>query len=349
MHSAFCKYRLDFRFTAITSRDRMRVKDTYFIKIWDKDSSCFGIGEAAVFKGLSSDDIPDYEEILRKVCGDIDRYVSAPELLNSYPSIKMGIETAIRDLRNGGRRLIFLSGWTSGDAPIVINGLVWMGDKSLMGNRIRKKADEGFNCIKIKIGGIDFNDELDLLRLVRRLCPEVQLRLDANGAFSPDDAMTKLSKLSEFGIHSIEQPIRQGQWDAMEYLCRNSPIPIALDEELIGLNDTDSKIKMLDSIHPHYLILKPTLCGGFHGSDEWIQLASERNIRWWATSALESNIGLNAIAQWVSTKSSEIPQGLGTGQLYYNNIPSPLTLCGENLWYNEKEGWEMPELEWIEC
>lgn len=349
MFASYCKYQLDFRFTAITSRDRMRKKDTYFIKIWDSEPSCFGIGEAAMFKGLSCDDIPGYEDKLREVCAEIDRYASHPELLNEYSSIKMGVETAVNDLKNGCRRLIFPSEWSEGKSSITINGLVWMGDKELMAERINDKVKAGFHCIKLKIGGINFNDELDLLRLVSEICPDVELRLDANGAFTPENAMERLSALSAFDIHSIEQPVRQGQWKVMGELCRKSPIPIALDEELIGLNSGKLKREMLDAIRPQYIILKPTLCGGFHGSDEWIALAEERNIGWWATSALESNIGLNAIAQWVSTKHPTLPQGLGTGQLYFNNIISPLNLRGENLWYDRNAEWKIPDLEWIEC
>lgn len=349
MKASWCKYQLNFRFLAITSREKLRMKDTYFIKVWDDDPERFGLGEAALFRGLSCDDRPDYEEVLANVCHDVDTYATNPALLNEFPSIKMGVETAVRDLNNGGKRQIFRSEWSEGKSEITINGLVWMGDKSIMAERIMEKARAGFHCIKLKIGGIDFDEELGLLRLVREVCPEVEIRLDANGAFTPQNAENRLARLAAFDVHSIEQPIRQGQWKAMAKLCRNTPIPIALDEELIGLNSLSLKREMLDSVKPQYVILKPTLCGGFAGADEWISLAEDRGIGWWATSALESNIGLNAIAQWVATKEATLPQGLGTGQLYHNNIPSPLTIHGDLLSYNKELKWEIPELAWNQC
>lgn len=347
LKAEWCKYVLDFRFTAITSRERMRHKDTYFIKISNADNPrCFGIGEAALFRGLGCDDRPDYEEKLSEVCGDIDRYAGCPALLADYPSIRFAVETATSDLANGGRRIIRESAWTRGESSILINGLVWMGDREMMRRRIAEKLDAGFSCVKIKIGGIDFEEEISLLDFIRHEAPSVQLRLDANGAFSPSEALEKLQRLSAFDIHSIEQPIRAGQWEEMRRLCETSPIPIALDEELIGLNDTRSKINMLDSIRPQYIILKSSLAGGIEGSEEWIKLASERNCGWWVTSALESNIGLNAIAQWVATLEPHIPQGLGTGQLYENNIPSPLSLHGDRLVYTDPAKWEIPQLQW---
>ena len=347
MKATWCKYLLDFRFTAITSRERMRQKDTYFIKLCNSGAEdTFGLGEAGLFRGLSCDDRPDYEEKLSEVCRDIDRYAANPALLADYPSIRFGLETAMRDLQNGGRRIIFPSKWTAGESALTINGLVWMGDSELMRERIALKLADGFSCVKIKIGGINFDEELELLKFIRQEAPDIQLRLDANGAFRPDEAIGKLNQLARYDIHSIEQPIRAGQWEAMNRLCRTSPIPIALDEELIGINDREGKIRMLDAIRPAYIILKPTLTGGFEASEEWIALAGERNCGWWATSALESNIGLNAIAQWVATLNPSLPQGLGTGQLYHNNIPSPLTLHGEKLSYSPDGKWTIPELEW---
>ncbi len=347
LKAAWCKYRLDFRFTAITSRERMRHKDTYFIKIYDAGApATFGIGEAALFRGLSCDDRPDYEDRLSEVCRDIGRYAAAPSLLADYPSLRFAVETAAADFAGGCRRTIRASAWTRGESSIVINGLVWMGDRELMCRRIAEKLEAGFTCVKIKIGGIDFDEELSLLDFVRREAPHVQLRLDANGAFRPSEALERLKRLSDFDIHSIEQPIRAGQWEEMHRLCSTSPIPIALDEELIGLNTTEEKIRMLDSIRPAYIILKPTLTGGMEASEEWIRLAAERDCGWWATSALESNIGLNAIAQWVATLNPTMPQGLGTGQLYDNNIPSPLRLTGDRLTYAGSEAWEIPNLQW---
>lgn len=327
----------------------MKQKATYFIRLSETglDDTHFGLGEAGLFRGLSCDDRPDYEMKLAEVCTHIDRYAADPSLLRDYPSIRFAIETAINDFNNGCRLTIYPSAWTRGDKSITINGLVWMGDRELMRQRIAEKLADGFKCVKIKIGGINFNEEIDLLRFVRSQAPDIELRLDANGAFSPDEAIGYLNRLADFGIHSIEQPIRAGQWDEMHRICRESPIPIALDEELIGINSIDDKRRMLDRVRPQFIILKPTLIGGFEASAEWIDLASELDCGWWVTSALESNIGLNAIAQWVATLDSNMPQGLGTGQLYDNNIPSPLTLSGEKLLYAPDKHWEIPELPWI--
>lgn len=325
----------------------MRQKDTYFIRLTDSgQEGIYGLGEAGLFRGLSCDDRPGYEKKLTEVCRNIDRYATHPSLLADWPSIRFAVETAVRDLSNGGRRLIYPSAWTDGNDEITINGLVWMGDRDEMRRRIATKLSEKFRCVKVKIGGIDFNEELSLLDFIRREAPEVQLRLDANGAFSPSEAPEQLERLAKFGIHSIEQPIRAGQWAEMHRLCEHSPIPIALDEELIGINSADEKGRMLDTIRPAYIILKPTLAGGFEGSEEWIRLALERDCGWWATSALESNIGLNAIAQWGATLNTSMPQGLGTGQLYHNNIPSPLYLQGDKLRYRSGDEWKIPSLQW---
>lgn len=363
MKASWCKYRLDFKFTAITSREKMRHKDTYFIRVSHNgttssgihneaernygESRIFGLGEAGLFRGLSCDDRPEYEKKLSEVCGDIDRYTDSPELLADYPSIRFAVETATRDLSSGGKRIIFPSPWTEGKSSITINGLVWMGDAGEMRRRIKTKLDDECKCVKIKIGGINFDDELKLLEEIRLLAPDIELRLDANGAFSPTDAIDRLRLLSQFRIHSIEQPIRARQWDEMKRICNESPIPIALDEELIGLNRIEEKRQMLTSIKPQFIILKPTLCGGFGGSEEWIRLTKECGTGWWVTSALESNIGLNAIAQWTATLGSDMPQGLGTGLLYHNNIASPLTLLGDKLTYNAAMQWEIPDLKWI--
>lgn len=325
----------------------MREKDTYYIKLCNPGSEeTFGLGEAGLFRGLSCDDRPDYEDKLSEVCRNIDRYAASPGLLRDYPSIRFAVETAVRDLRNGGRRIIFDSPWTEGESTLTINGLVWMGDRELMRERIASKLEAGFSCVKVKIGGIDFDEELSLLSFLRQHAPDIQLRLDANGAFPPGEALQRLERLARFNIHSIEQPIRAGQWREMADICRLSPIPVALDEELIGLNTTDVKRQMLEEIRPAYIVLKPTLTGGIESSEEWIALAGDVDCGWWATSALESNIGLNAIAQWLATQKPTMPQGLGTGQLYNNNIPSPLHLSGENLSYSPRVEWEIPQLKW---
>lgn len=345
IHASWSKHRLDFRFTAVTSRDRLTHKDTYFVRVTDDSRpGVSGIGEAALFRGLSVDDVPDYETTLDKACRDISRLSrSGLEELAHYPSIRFGIETALLDFARGGMMDLFDNAWSRGEDSMRINGLVWMGDKATMLRRIDEKLASGFSCIKIKIGGIDFESELELLRHVRGIAPGVEIRLDANGAFAPYEAPEKLDALARFDIHSIEQPVRAGQWSEMSRICRESPIPVALDEELIGLHDIESRERMLDTIRPAYIILKPSLTGGFASSDRWISSASERGIGWWATSALESDIGLNAIAQWTASHSPLMPQGLGTGQLYSNNIPSPIRVRSERIFYDTSLKWILPD------
>lgn len=336
------KYNLQFRNPAITSRATMLEKETYFIKIWDETNpNIYGIGECAIFRGLSADDDLNYEAHLKRICNNINQ-ISPKGIEQS--SIRFGVETALNDLANNGQRIIFNSNWLDGYNPIPINGLVWMGNQSEMLNRIIEKIEAGFSCIKLKIGGIDFNKEIKLLRFIRGnfSADDLQIRLDANGAFAPENALEYLDKLSKYSIHSIEQPIKQGQWSAMAEICQKSPIPIALDEELIGINEFSLKEKMLSTIKPHYIILKPSLCGGFLGSNEWIELANKHSIGWWITSALESNIGLNAIAQWVATLNTKMPQGLGTGNLYINNIPSPICQIDDVLTYDKNLSWQIP-------
>lgn len=349
MKAAYARYTLRFKEPAITSRSTMTVKDTYFIKLWDEaDPSHFGIGECALFKGLGADDVPNYEATLAHLCRCIGE--DSPCDISSYSSIRFGLDTALLAYQNGNPFTPLPSPFTEGRESIIINGLIWMGDAEVMTRRITEKLEKGFSCIKLKIGGIDFNRELEILDKLRcAFSPErLTIRLDANGAFSPDDAMERLNRLAVLDIHSIEQPIRQGQWDKMAYLCANTPIPIALDEELIGIDSLIDKRKMLTYIAPQYIILKPALCGGLSGATEWMQIAEQKNIGWWVTSALESNIGLNALAQWVACLDVDMPQGLGTGQLYENNIPSPLTLDGERLSYHADKQWELPDLNWIE-
>ena len=336
------KYNLQFRNPAITSRATMLEKETYFIKIWDETNpNIYGIGECAIFRGLSADDDVNYEAHLKRICDNINK-ISPKEIEQS--SIRFGVETALNDLANNGQRIIFNSNWLDGYNPIPINGLVWMGNQSEMLNRIIEKIEAGFSCIKLKIGGIDFNKEIKLLRFIRGnfSADDLQIRLDANGAFTPENALEYLDKLSKYSIHSIEQPIKQGQWSAMAEICQKSPIPIALDEELIGINEFSLKDKMLSTIKPHYIILKPSLCGGFLGSNEWLELANKHSIGWWITSALESNIGLNAIAQWVATLNTKMPQGLGTGNLYINNISSPICQIDDVLTYDKNLSWQIP-------
>lgn len=343
LRAAWSRHRLDFRFEAVTSRDRLRWKDTYYIKVWDPTRpECFGLGEAALLRGLSADDRPGYEEMLGRVCRDLPD----PCALGEWPSIRMGLETALLDLHNGGKRIVYDSEWAEGRGAMRINGLVWMGSAQQMEERMARKLEDGFSCIKIKIGGIDFGRELEMLARLREMAPGVELRLDANGAFTPAEAPGRLEALARYDIHSIEQPIRQGQWAEMARLVERSPIRIALDEELIGITDRAMRRTMLSMIKPHFIIIKPTLTGGFTASADWIEAAREAGAGWWVTSALESDLGLNAIAQWTATYGPTLPQGLGTGQLFTNNIPSPLTLRGERLSLDPTRRWQIPELEW---
>lgn len=319
---------LRFKETAITSRDRMREKLTYLVKLTDTDRpGSIGVGECPLFRGLSAEDTPDFERLLREAC-------EHPEELPEVSSIRFAFESARADLLSGGAQKWGDTPFTRGEEPIVINGLVWMGDKATMARRIGEKLDAGFRCVKLKIGGIDFDDEVRLLASIRERfgADQIEVRLDANGAFSPENAMERLERLARYDIHSIEQPIKAGQWEAMASVCARSPIPVALDEELIGFSSDERKRTLLDAIRPQYIILKPALCGGFREADRWIDLACERGIGWWATSALESNVGLGAIARWVSQRRLTMLQGLGTGALYVRNFPSALRLEADRLW-----------------
>lgn len=335
LKASYQKYLLRFKEPAGTSRGILTEKETYFIRIWEETQpDVYGIGECALFRGLSAEDCDGYEEKLRETCRTIDQWQESG--LKDWSSIRFGVEMALHDLANGGRRIYYPSSFTEGKDAIEINGLIWMGDQATMLHRVEEKLKKGFHCIKLKIGAIDFEAELSLLRYIRqRFTPaEVELRVDANGAFTPAEALAKLEALTPLVLHSIEQPLRQGQWKEMADLCRRAPIPIALDEELIGVNDFTRKQILLKTIRPQYIILKPALCGGFSGAEEWIRLAEDLSIGWWVTSALESNVGLNALAQWVATLGVYMPQGLGTGELYTNNIASPLRQEGEKLSYD---------------
>ncbi|MCB0374456.1 MAG: o-succinylbenzoate synthase, partial [Sinomicrobium sp.] len=284
----------------------------------------------------SVDDNPAYEHKLQWICNTIERGEAALwEALRDWPSIRFGVEQAFMSLQSDDPFLLFPSEFTSGAAPILINGLIWMGDEMFMKRQIEEKLNAGFSCIKMKIGAIDFNTELKLLASIRRdFSPqEIEIRVDANGAFHPAEAQEKLKRLSDLSLHSIEQPIAVRQWEAMAELCETSPLPVALDEELIGIFDTEEKENMLHAIKPHYIILKPSLIGGFKCAGEWIRLAGKNHINWWVTSALESTIGLNAIAQWTFGLKNLMPQGLGTGSLFVNNFTSPLTVKNGRLHY----------------
>ncbi len=345
LKAGFTKHTLIFKRPSGTSRGVLTTKDSWFIKVWDEaNPTVFGLGEGSLIYGLSPDPVEDYENKLTEVVENINE-INDSANLQKFPSVKFALETAFKDLQRGGTRILFPTEFTENVKPIPINGLVWMGDYAYMRRQIIEKVESGFSCIKLKIGAIDFEKELELLRLIRQDFKEkeLELRVDANGAFAPDEALEKLNKLSEFQIHSIEQPIKPGQWEQMAFLCDNSPVAVALDEELIGLRDEEIP-EMLDVIKPQYIILKPSLIGGFQRSELFIREAAKRNIGWWITSALESNIGLNAIAQWTATLNNSMPQGLGTGMLYTNNFPSPLSVENGNLYYKKDKTWNLDQL-----
>ena len=341
----FKKYILNFKQPSGTSRGVLKTKDTYFLII--KNEEKIGIGECALFRGLSVDDLPDYETKLQWVCNHIGLgEKTLYDKLTEYPSIQIGIETAFKSLVSENQFDIYPSELSKGQSQIPINGLVWMGDEAFMKQQVSDKISQGFRCIKMKIGAIDFNTELNLLKSIRKeySSSDIELRVDANGAFSASEALEKLKWLSELEMHSIEQPIKQGQWQEMARLCEETPLAIALDEELIGVFSEKDKNNLLNTINPQYIILKPSLIGGFKGSDDWISLAENKNIDWWITSALESNIGLNAIAQYTFSKKSNLPQGLGTGNLFTNNIDSPLEVYSGTLLYNTNLKWNLKKL-----
>lgn len=335
MFAQYEKYTLQFKQSSGTSRGILTTKETYFLKI--SQFGKIGVGECGVFRGLSFDDVPEYEQKLRWLCQNIyrDSKILKNELL-AFPSIICGLEQALLNLKHG-ENLYFPSAFTRGEIGISINGLIWMGNENFMQKQIEEKLIQGFRCIKLKIG-VNWSMEKKILQNLRKKFPKetLELRVDANGAFDVSTAQNVLDDLAKLDIHSIEQPIKAKDWEQMAMLCQNTPIPIALDEELIGITRISEKEKLMDYIHPQYIILKPSLIGGFSGSDEWINLAERRNIGWWITSALESNIGLNAIAQYTYTKNNPIPQGLGTGGLFTNNLPSDLKVIGEKLWKIKK-------------
>lgn len=334
MRLAFAPYLLDFKFRAGTSRGVLTSKPTYLIKIWDEaDPSRFGIGEAALFPGLSMDDVPGYEYKLIETLANVA--IGKPTDLKMFPSIQFGLEQAILDFSNGCRRIYFPSPFTQGRGDITINGLVWMGSEEEMQKRLEQKIREGFRCIKIKIGAIGWEKERPLIESIRRRWSpeELTVRVDANGGFDESNVARVLTDLHALDVHSIEQPVKAGYDDLMEEVVAFSPIPVALDESLIGVVETAEKTALLDKINPAYIILKPALIGGFSGASEWISVAKERRIGWWITSSLESNVGLNALAQWTASLGVTLPQGLGTGALFHNNFNSPLELKGEKLSY----------------
>ena len=348
MNISHKKYTLRFVNPATTSRGALQTKDSWFIRIHDPLRNKTGIGEVSIIPGLSPDEPEEIEEAL------IDLQKRPHELCSEYkiryghlPAFCFGLETALRDLGMSGTRILYQNEFTSGRQPITINGLIWMAPKEDMYRQVKEKIETGFKCIKLKIGAIEFSDELELLAHIRKnfSASEVEIRVDANGAFDSSEALDRLKLLSDYSLHSIEQPIKPRQWEALAKLVESTPLPIVLDEELIGIYDPEEKQRLLDTVRPHYLVFKPSLIGGIDAAEQWINLIEDTEIQWWVTSALESNVGLNAIAQWVADYSPELPQGLGTGQLYENNIKSPLVLNGQNLHYVASRNWDIQALE----
>ncbi|WP_300565680.1 o-succinylbenzoate synthase [Flavobacterium sp.] len=342
MKATYHKYILDFKKPSGTSRGILTQKETWFLVLESNGKK--GIGECGILRGLSADDRPDYEEKLQWVCDHIHLGKNQLwESLMEFPSIQFGVEMAFQSLESESPFLLFPSDFTSGEKSIPINGLIWMGDEVFMKQQIEEKLAQGFRCIKLKIGAIDFEKELQLLHYIRQnfSAEQIEIRVDANGAFSESEALIKLNKISGYQLHSIEQPIQKNHTDMMSELCKTAKIDIALDEELIGVFSSQEKEDLLLKIKPKYIILKPSFIGGFRGTDEWISLAEKHNIGWWITSALESNIGLNAIAQFTFLKQNLMPQGLGTGGLFTNNFDCPLEVKNGQLFYNPNLNWEV--------
>jgi o-succinylbenzoate synthase len=339
--ATYYKYALNFKIPGGTSRGVLKKKDTYFLVI--ESGGKKGIGECALFRGLSSDDLPDYEDKLDWLCRNIN--LETEELmhdLKQYPSIQFGLEQAKLSLDSSQGFDLFPSRFSKGKDKIPINGLIWMGDQEFMLKQIEEKINLGFDTLKLKIGAIDFDTELNLIKGIRDRfsANEITLRVDANGAFGFEEAFKKLEQLAQFDIHSIEQPIQAGQLKSMAQLVKQSPVPIALDEELIGIVDDEMKDNLINEIQPPFIILKPSLIGGFSGSLKWIERCAQNGIDWWITSALESNIGLNAIAQFCYTLNNPLPQGLGTGGLFTNNLNSPLTVENGQLYMDPDKKWD---------
>lgn len=350
MRLEFAPYLLKFKEPGGTSRGVLTEKPTFLIKVYDEtDPSLYGIGEAAVFPGLSPEADGNYVWKLTELLANVA--IGRPTDLKRYSSIQFGLEQALLDFSNGCKGIYFPSDFTRGNTSIEINGLVWMGDFDKMIERIEIKIREGFKCIKLKIGAIDWEKELEMIRIIRRnySCSQLMIRVDANGGFAFASCLKKLEELAALGVHSIEQPIKAGNPDLMSELCRETPLPIALDEELIGKGSLEERIKTLEEIKPQYIILKPALCGGFSGASEWIEEAGKREIGWWITSALESNVGLDAIAQYTASVKAQGPQGLGTGSLFTNNFETPVILESDRLLYRSAETYDysqFKDLKW---
>lgn len=343
MRLAYCPYMLKFKEPAGTSRGILTEKPTYLIKIYDeKEPDRFGLGECAVFPGLSPEADGRYEYKLVELLANIA--LGRTTDLTRYSSLNYGLEMAIRDYAGGCRHLYYPSSFTEEKSELNINGLIWMGTEEEMMCRLEEKFKAGFRCVKMKIGSIDWQKEIGIIRTIRQRFNENELtiRVDANGAFVMENVMPRLAQLADLGVHSIEQPIPARNIDLMKFICDVSPVPVALDEELIGVYDDDMKRHLLEYVKPDYIVCKPALCGGFSGAETWIKLATDLGVGWWITSALESNVGLNALAQFTAhitegTEWEQFPQGLGTGALYTNNFVTPIQLDGEVMTYNREE------------
>jgi len=348
IHASYSKRTLFFKQPAGTSRGVLTQKEVFYLTLVEKDNpSNKGIGEIAPIPDLSPDAIPELEAKIKEIVQKINNAEKiADDELVGFPAVQFGYETALKGLKTGSQVLLYPSDFTNGVKGIPINGLIWMGTKEFMVQQVEEKLAAGFICLKLKIGAIDFDSEMDILRSIRKRFPaeQLEIRVDANGAFPAEKALSILEELATFHLHSIEQPIKAGQIAEMKRLCAETPLPIALDEELIGISDYTEKEKLLDEIRPQYIILKPTLTGGIKASEEWISLAKERRIGWWITSALESNIGLNVITQWTATLGTSNFQGLGTGALFTNNIESPLYVSEGFIHYNPNQNWDLKSL-----
>ncbi|WP_088341281.1 o-succinylbenzoate synthase [Robiginitalea sediminis] len=345
MKATHRSYQLHFKRPGGTSRGVLTQKETHLLLL--EDAGATGIGECGLFLGLSADDRPGYDAKLDWVCKNTSLGPQGlAAALEQWPSIRFGVEQAFRSLASEHPMVLFPSRFLEGE-PLPINGLIWMGTLDFMQEQIEAKLAEGNRCLKLKIGALGFEEELSLLHALRKRYSsrDLELRVDANGAFSPGEALERLKALADLDLHSIEQPIAAGQREAMATLCSKTPLPIALDEELIGVFPASEQAAMLDAVAPQYIILKPSLVGGYAASEQWIRLAQERGIGWWVTSALESNIGLNAIAQWTATLNVDMPQGLGTGSLFTNNFESPLYVEGGYLRYDNTRPWRLDKLE----
>lgn len=352
MRLQFAPYILKFKEPAGTSRGVLTEKPTCYMRLFDeRDPSRYGVGEAAVFPGLSPEADDRFFYKLMELQANV-RLGKGTDL-SRFPSLQFGFEQCIRDFTSGCQGVYYTSPFLMGTQSIEINGLVWMGNREEMLERLEEKLAAGFRCVKFKIGAIDWKSEVDMIQAVRSRYDRdrVEIRVDANGAFDMDSALPRLKRLDDLGVHSIEQPIKAGQPLLMQFLCQVSPLPIALDEELIGKFTNEDKARTLDVIKPQYIVIKPTLTGGYSGAEEWIRLARERGIGWWITSSLESNIGLNALAQWVATLGNDMPQGLGTGALFTNNLDAPIHLLGDRLHYDPEKSLnreQLDNLDWRE-